>query len=112
MRWVAVAYGKQLAGILRNTANFSRPLGAIWTLLFLMGIVVAAEVVALITVAANHPTIAAFWLVLTAIGIMLTGLAAMATYHLAKPLKVPGLELPLFGGIVVAAASISVWLIA
>jgi hypothetical protein len=77
-----------------------------------MGIVVAAEVVCLITVAASHPTIAAFWLVLTAIGIMLTGLAAMATYHLAKPLKVPGLELPLFGGIVVAAASISVWLIA
>lgn len=73
--------------------------------------VVLAEMLALVTVATGRETAFAFWVVLAAIGWLLSSLVTMAVYELVQPLartSLAGMEVVLLP-VVTLASTLGAW---
>lgn len=96
----------------RSPDEIQRPRSP-WTLalaLGCVGTVACAEVLALVTVAADRPTLTAFIVVMTAVVLLVVSLASAAVYSIVEPLADTGwsgIEVPLFLFVASATAVIA-----
>lgn len=111
---IAVALtGAVLAPRSRRSPEEVQRLRSPWALalaLACVGTVVCAEVLALVTVAADRPTLTAFVIVMAAVVLLVVSLASAAVHPLVEPLSgTPwsGIEVPLFLFLASAAAVIA-----
>jgi hypothetical protein len=111
---IAVAFtGAVLTPGSRWSRDEIRRLRSPWTLalaLGCVGTVACAEVLALVTVAADRPTLAAFIVVMTAVVLLVVSLASTAVYSIVEPLADTGwsgIEVPLLLFVASATAVIA-----
>jgi hypothetical protein len=111
---IAVAFtGAVLVPRSRRSPREARRLSSPWTIVLALGCVATvacAEVIALVTVAAERPTLIGFIGVMAAIILLVVSLASAAVYSIVEPLADSGwagIEVPLFLFLASATAAAS-----